>query len=265
MLMRLEVISREPALKNPHATPLLFVHGLFIGSWGWAEHFLDYFAARGYSTHALSLRGHGQSEGREGLRWTRLADYVDDVAQVVAALHAPPVLIGHSNGGAIIQKYLETRKAPAAVLLASLPPQGLLRTTVRFTLQHPLAVLRVNLSLSLYPLVSTPTLARDLFFSASMPEEKVRDYQARMSDESYRGFLDILVLNLPKPERITTPMLVMGAANDTSFLPSQVEATARAYHTQAVIFPNMAHGMMLEEGWEAVAGRILAWLQEKGL
>ncbi len=263
--MRLEVISREPASENPRPTPLLFVHGFFFGSWGWTEHFLDYFAAHGYSAHALSLRGHGQSEGREGLRWTSLADYVDDVAQVVAQLSAPPVLIGHSNGGAIIQKYLETRTAPAAVLLASLPPQGFLRAALRTTLRHPLAALRVNLTLSFYPLVSTPALARDFFFSVHMPEDKVREYQARMSDESFRTYLDILFLDLPKPKRITTPMLVMGAANDTLFRPRQVEATARAYHTQAIIFPNMGHAMMLEEGWEAVAGRIIAWLNEKGL
>jgi len=263
--MRLEMISKEPTAENARPTPLLFVHGYFIGSWGWTEHFLDYFASRGYSAHALSLRGHGQSEGREGLRWIRLADYVDDVAQVVAQLPASPVLIGHSYGGAIIQKYLETRTAPAAVLLASLPPQGFLRTALRLTWRHPLAALRVNLTLSLYPVVSTPALARDLLFSASMSDDKVRDYQARMTDESFRGYLDILFLNLPKPKRVTTPMLVMGAANDKCFLPSQVEATARAYHTPAVIFPNMAHGMMLEQGWESVARRIIAWLNEKGL
>lgn len=263
--MRLEVISKKPNSENPHPTPLLFVHGFYIGSWGWTEHFLDYFAARGYSAYALSLRGHGKSGGREGSRWTSLADHVDDVAEVAAQLPAPPVLIGHSYGGAIIQKFLETRTAPAAVLLASLPPQGFLRTALRMTWWHPLTALRVNLTLSLYPVVSTPTLARELLFSASMPEAKVRDYQARMTDESYRAFLDILFLNLPKPKRVTTPMLVMGAANDTCFLPSQVEATARAYHTQAVIFPNMAHGMMLDQGWEAVAGRIITWLHEKGL
>lgn len=263
--MRLEVISKEPTAENPRPTPVLFVHGLFAGSWCWTEHFTAYFAAHGYATHALSLRGHGQSEGREGLRWIRLADYVDDVAQIVAHLPAPPVLIGHSYGGAIIQKYLETHTAPAAVVLASVPPQGFLQIALRTAWRHPSAFLRANFTLSLYPLVSTPALVRDLFFSAGMPEEKVRDYQARMSDESYRGFLDMLFLNLPKPERITTPMLVMGAANDTSLRPHQVEATARAYHTKAIIFPNMGHGMMLEEGWEAVAGRIISWLHEKGL
>ncbi len=263
--MRLEVITKEPASGNTRPAPLLFVHGLFVGSWCWAEHFLDYFAAHGYSAHAVSLRGHGQSEGREGLRWTSLADYVDDVAQVVARLPAPPVLIGHSYGGAVIQKYLETRTAPAAVMVASAPPQGLLAIVLRLARRHPSVFLRANLTLSLYPVVSTPALARDLFFSESMSEEKVRDYQARMSDESYRSFLDMLFLNLPKPERVTTPMLVLGAANDTAVRQRQLEATARAYHTQAVVFPNMGHGMMLEEGWKAVAGRILVWLHEKGL
>ena len=263
--MRLEVISKEPTSKNPRPTPVLFVHGLFAGSWCWTEHFTDYFAARGYSTHALSLRGHGQSEGREGLRWIRLADYVDDVAQVVAQLPAQPVLIGHSYGGAIIQKYLETRTAPSAVLLASVPPQGILMTALRTARRHPLLFLKANLFLSLYPLVSTPALVREAFFSVGLSEEKVRDYQARMTDESFMGFLDMLFLNLPKPARITTPILAIGAANDAYLRPGQVEATARAYYTQAIMFPNMGHGMMLEEGWEAVADRIIAWLNKKGL
>jgi pimeloyl-ACP methyl ester carboxylesterase len=244
---------------------VLFVHGLFVGIWGWTEHFVDYFAAHGYAAHALSLRGHGQSEGRERLRWISLAEYVDDVAQVAAQLPTPPIVIGHSNGGAIVQKYLETHAAPAAVLLASVPPQGILLTVLRLALRYPWPMLKATFTLSLYPLASTPALARYEFFSASMPEEKVRAYQARMSNESFRGLLDILALNLPRPKRIKTPMLVLGAADDTSFRPGQVEATARAYHTQAIIFPNMAHGMMLEDGWQGVADKIISWLNEKGL
>ncbi len=230
---------------------------------GWNT--LDYFAAHGYAVHAVSLRGHGHSPGREGLRWIRLADYGEDVAQVVATQPTPPILIGHSYGGAIVQKYLENHMAPAAVLLASAPPQGLLETAFRTGLRHPWPFIKTILTLSLYPLVSTPALARDMFFSASMAEEQVHSYQARMSDESFLGFLDLLALNLPKPVRVKAPILVIGAANDTSFRQSQVEATARAYHTQAVIFPDMNHGMMLEAGWQGVADRIIAWLTDKGL
>ena len=31
------------------------------------------------------------------------------------------------------------------------------------------------------------------------------------------------------------------------------------------IFPHMAHDMMLEDGWQAVADRFLSWLDEKGI
>ncbi len=90
-------------------------------------------------------------------------------------------------------------------------------------------------------------------------------YAKRLQDESFLGFLDMLALNLPRPQRVKTPMLVLGAANDTIFHPNEIEATARAYNTPATIFPNMAHDMMLEAGWQAVADKIIAWLGERGI
>ncbi len=86
---------------------------------------------KGYSSYALSLRGHGSSEGRERLRWTSLAEYVSDVSHLADQLDKPPVVIGHSMGGMIVQKYLEANRAPAAVLLASAPPKGVLAATLR--------------------------------------------------------------------------------------------------------------------------------------
>jgi pimeloyl-ACP methyl ester carboxylesterase len=71
--MKLEVISRYPA-ESGHPTPLLFILGMLHGAWCWDAHFLDYFARQGYAAHAVNLRGHGNSEGRENLRWTRIAE-----------------------------------------------------------------------------------------------------------------------------------------------------------------------------------------------
>src|SRR5574341_879753 len=262
--MNLEVISRQPA-SSPRPTPLLFVHGAWHGAWCWAEHFLDYFARHGYTTHALSLRGHGASPGGDGLRWTGLSDYVADVAQVASQLPATPVVIGHSMGGAVVQKYLETHLAPAAVLLASVPPAGVLATTLRIARRHPLEFAKTNLLLSLYPLVGTPELAREAFFSPSLPDDKLRGYFAQLQDESYRAFLDMMVFSLPKPKRVTAPLLVIGGANDMIFYPYEIEATAKAYRTQAAIFPDMTHDLMLGTGWQPVADRIIAWLSEKGI
>jgi pimeloyl-ACP methyl ester carboxylesterase len=262
--MNLEVISKQP-ISSPRPSPLLFVHGAWHGAWCWAEHFLDYFAAHGYAAYALSLRGHGTSEGRGRLRWTSLSDYVADVIQIAGQLPKPPVVIGHSLGGAVVQKYLETHAAPAAVLLASVPPAGVLATTLRIARRHPMEFAKTNILLSLYPLVGTPTLTRESFFSPSMSDNQVLSYFALIQDEAYHAFLDILAFNLPRPKRVNTSMLVMGAVNDTIFHPDEIEATARAYRTQAVIFPDMAHDMMLDTGWQTVADGISAWLNEKGI
>lgn len=98
-----------------------------------------------------------------------------------------------------------------------------------------------------------------------MPETRVEAYARRMQDESFLGFLDMLGLSLPRPARVRAPLLVLGAARDRIFAPHEVAATAQQYHTQAEIFPDMAHDMMLEAAWQDVADRILAWLDERTL
>ena len=90
-------------------------------------------------------------------------------------------------------------------------------------------------------------------------------YFARLQDESYCAYLDMMGLDLPRPKAIEIPILVLGAASDTIFTTRQIEATARTYNTKPEIFPDMAHDMMLEAGWQAVADRIISWLKEKNL
>lgn len=258
--MKLEIISKRP-LDGAHPTPLLFVHGMLHGAWCWDVHFLDYFARHGFVAHALNLRGHGSSEGRERLRWTRIADYVDDVANAVRQLSGAPVLIGHSMGGFVIQKYLEDHDAPGAVLLSSPPPVGLRGTALKIARRRPFVFARVNVTLSLQSVIATPQLAREAFFSPDFPDDELLTYWRLMQDESYMAFLDMVALNLPKPAKVKTPLLILGAARDNMLTPSEIEATARAYHTRFEIIPGVAHNSMLEQRWQTVAERILIWVK----
>jgi pimeloyl-ACP methyl ester carboxylesterase len=262
--MKLEIISKYPS-GSAHSTPLLFVHGAWHGAWCWDVHFLDYFARQGFAAHAVSLRGHGKSEGRERLRWTSIASYVQDIEAAAQQLPNPPVLIGHSMGGLAVQKYLEKHPSPAGILLASLPPRGALATTLRIARRHPRIFARINLTWSMAPLVATPQLAREAFFSEDLGDEEVLQYWRNLQDESYRAFMDMLILNLPNPRKAGTPLLVMGGAQDAIFHPGEIEATARAYNTKAEIFDDMAHDMMLEPRWQAVAERMLGWLASRDL
>ncbi len=110
--MDLEVI-RKGRRTPERPVPLIFVHGAWHGAWCWDEHFPAYISAGlGYECLAPSLRGHGGSPGGARLNRARIADYVDDVAQVASTLDTPPVVIGHSMGGLVVQKYLAEHDAP---------------------------------------------------------------------------------------------------------------------------------------------------------
>jgi pimeloyl-ACP methyl ester carboxylesterase len=258
----LEVIDKGSTTER-HPVPLLFVHGAWHAAWCWDEHFLDFFAGRGYRALAISLRGHGGSPTSKPLRRCSVADYVSDVGSIADGLPRQPVIIGHSQGGHIVQKYLERRDAPAGVLMASTPPRGYLGSGLRWFRSHPWHFTKIMLTGKSLTCVNTPELARERFFSAQTPDALVREYAARLQEEGARSGVDGLV-NVPRPKRVATTMLVLGALDDGAVTHDEVQATARAYRTEAEFFDS-GHDMMLEPGWHAVAERIDGWLSAKGL
>jgi hypothetical protein len=260
----LEVIDRGSVTES-HPVPLLFVHGAWHGAWCWDEHFLGFFADRGYRAVALSFRAHGNSSTNKPLRALSVADYIDDVGSVADTLPVPPVLVAHSMGGLIVQKYLESHDAPAGVLLTSMPPQGNLGSALRWVRTHPWHFTKMTLTGKALPYIGTPQLARERFFSAQTPDSLVVKYAARLQEDSARIGIDCLALRLPRPNRVRTPILVLGAEQDGAHTRAEVQATARAYGTQAEFFAGMGHNMMLEPGWALVAERIDSWLSGRGL
>jgi len=262
--MKLEIISKKPK-GTSRKPPILFVHGAWHGAWCWEKYFLPYFANKGYASYALSFRGHGNSDAPRSFRGMGILDYVTDVAQVINQLPEKPVLVGHSMGGLVTQKYLEKNTLPAAILLASVPIKGILGTTFRIACRHPLILLKVNLTMRLYPVVGSPKLTREAFFSEDMDSDMVEEYFHQIQDESYRAFLDMMFFQLPKPDKVTTDLLILGAEKDTVFTMSEIKQTAAAYGITPEFFNGMAHDMMLEKEWQKVADRIMAWLGEKGV
>lgn len=247
-----------------HATgkpPLLFVHGAFAGGWMWTETFMPFLAQAGYPCHALSLRGHGGSDGREHINWHSVADYVDDLKAVVDWLGETPVLVGHSMGGFIVQKYLEHRPARAAALICSVPPQGLIASQFHLLFSKPHLFLELNRILS-GEYTDTATL-REALFAGEVDEAMLAAWISRMQNESQRAILDMTVFNLPNLFSMhRPPMLILGAEEDVLVPAFLVQATANTYGQRAHIFRRMGHAVTHEKEWPLVATHLCDWLGE---
>ena len=258
----LELLRYAPVslTDNP---PLLFVHGAWHGAWCWEDYFLPYYQEQGFMSYALSLRGHGNSSP-QSVRWCSVWDYVADVRQQVELITAEcgeePILIGHSMGGYVLQKYLERHPARGIVLLASIPVMGMFPAFLRIAWRHPLAFMKAGLTMRGYPLVENPDHARELFFS----EGAEKTYHEKLEDESYRIVYECAFFQRPNPKRVhPTRMLVLAAENDRIFTVYEQTRTAEAYQTDVVILPNTAHDVMLEPTWRFAADRILMFLEEE--
>lgn len=73
-------------------------------------------AARGWSTIAFDLRGHGES-GRAPDGHYTLDGFVDDIAAVCATVATPPTLVGASLGGAAALVYAGEHRGPVSGLV----------------------------------------------------------------------------------------------------------------------------------------------------
>ncbi len=258
----IEVLSVLPK-GEAHKTPLLFVHGAYAGAWLWQEHYLPFFAECGWPAYALSLSGHGASRGSEYLDALSIENYVDDVREVASTLPVRPILIGHSMGGMVVQKFLEHEDAPAVVLMAAVPPRGLMSASFGLLMQRPKLIFELNSILG----GGSPHLdtLRDALFHGPVAPRRLLEISARCQPESMRALWDMTLFDLPNAARMRRPpMLVLGAEHDRLIPVSEVQHTAEVYGMQAEIFADMGHGMMLEDNWRGPAERIVQWLGDQG-
>ena len=257
---RLELIHETAKGVAQPAPPLLFVHGAFTATWCWQEHFLPWFAERGYDCWALSLEGHGSSSGHDYLSGISIDDYVRNLSAIIRQLNHTPIVIGHSMGGFVLQQYLTLHALPGAVLLASVPPLGLAGSSLRLLAEAPSQFLALNLYQNGMHQPDWNEL-RDMLFSPAASDEAIALMARRAQPESQRAIMDMALVNplfiRPLPP---LPTLVLGAADDKLIAPADVVATATRLDSSAEVLPHMGHMMMLDRHWEQAAARMLEWL-----
>lgn len=254
--MSVQLISRLPAA-NGRRHPLLFVHGAWHGAWCWEEHFMPWFAGHGFECHAFDFRHHGGSGGPGTLRRSRIRHYVEDLVEAVEAVGRPPILVAHSMGSLVAQRYLETEDLPGALLLAPIPIGGVWRATGRTLRRHPLRFLEANLRLDLAPLVDTPRMARSMLYDPDVAGDTVARLQPMLQGESYLAYLDMLFVTRPRPQLVHSPVAIVMGTEDRLFSVKEARRLAGAYGVEARTIDGAAHDLMVGPRWEQTATALL--------
>ena len=260
--MRLELLERKSEVKQGASGgrySVLFVHGAGTSSACWLR-FLDYFAAAGCDAYALSLRGHGKSESPRCIALTGCAAYVDDIRECVKLIDRPVVLVGHSWGGYVLQRYLERyHDSLGAVLIASAPPATSLPAYWQMFKMFPWLVTVAHLTARPHYVYSTWESIKALLYHPNTPDEAIDSHAENLEPISTILYLQT-ILRPPKANLVDTEILVIGGENDAIYSSDLIEKTGKAYGCTPVIIPNAGHMMMLESNWEQAAKEVLQWV-----
>jgi alpha-beta hydrolase superfamily lysophospholipase len=222
-------LRRAPAAGGTRARgALILLHGFGDHSGRYTE-VAAWFAQHGVSVWALDQRGHGRSPGRRG-HASRFAQFVSDVAALRKLVGgeetAPQLLLGHSFGGAVVLRYLETAPEGVAGAIVSSPwlavamkvpawKRALARVLLELGPAVPVAT-GINVAhLSTDPAVGQAALSDPLFHRV-------------MTARAYREVRMAQQAVLAEGERIAVPLLVLLAGDDRIASRAVSEAFARA-------------------------------------
>ncbi len=250
---------------------ILLVHGAWVTPACW-DNFRAYFEARGYRcvvpawpmmdrpAEQLRLSPHPQ------LATMTIKQLVDHFEQQALALPEPPILIGHSFGGLIVQMLLDRGVGASGVAIDAGPPRGVLPsgTAIRSALPVLLAWRgwRRVLTMSFESFSST-------FANTLKPSEQRPAYHAHIVPAPGRIYFQAALgignaVNFANPKR--APLLLIAGEEDRTSTPSMVKAMHRKHskspaRTDIAIFPGRSHWLIAESGWEAVAAKSIEWAE----
>jgi alpha-beta hydrolase superfamily lysophospholipase len=262
----------EPAADRAQ---LMLIHGAWLSSSSW-DNFADYFRGRGFTVSAPEWpRKQGTVEDlreeADEIKGLGLTEIVDHYASQVQALDEPPVLIGHSYGGLIVELLLDRGLGRAGVAMSPAPPKGILVlpfSTLKAgapALAHPSkwhGVVPLTLEEFTYGFVNTfaPEDAAAAYEKYAVPETGQIFYEAGFANFHLHPPTEV---HFKKGER--APLLIVGAENDHTVPASLSRKQYEKYEkseaqTDYLEFPGRPHLMMAAEGWEEIAAGIETWI-----
>jgi pimeloyl-ACP methyl ester carboxylesterase len=262
------------------ATPVLFIHGLWIHASAW-QPWIEHFDAAGYDASAPGWPGDPDTVEAARANPDALANKgIDDVAghyaAIIRELPAPPIVIGHSFGGMIAEKLLGQGHGAAAVAID--PAQ------IKGVLPLPLAQLRSALPVlgnpaNLHKAVSLTQKEFRYGFGNAVTEEESNELFDKWTIPSpARPLFQAAVANfvLHSEAKVNTgneargPLLLISGAEDHTVPDVVTRSTLKQYRDSAAVtelkqFAGRGHSLTIDKGWREVAEAVLTWLKDNGV
>lgn len=252
---------------------MILVHGSFHAAWAWEDYVLGALADGGRRAVAYSMRG--QAGSSPCASTPTLEEHTADLAKVAQTVMeqsggVPPVIVGHSFGGLVVQQYASGAvergpQASAYALAASVPPTGNKAMIGRFFRRNPLASLRLTWAFAAGGAKRDATQCRETFFCDTTDEAVVEQAMARMRDAPPLldlKRLDAHSLPIGPPADPETAFAVFGAVGDNIVDKEGVEEAARFYGAGAPQWLEGGHDVMLDVSREAFVKDLLVWMDE---
>ena len=236
--------------------PVLLLHGYFADATVFAD-WLPFLAARGFAPVALNLRGRAGSRPDTEIGGVSIDDYVEDAALAARVLGGGrPLVVGHSMGGLIAQRLAELDLVEAAALITPAPPRGITVMTWQLAIKQLKYLPAIFASRPVRP---SREDIRALVMNR-VPRDEQDEVIDRLVPDSGRAGREQSITGVKvDASRVRCPLLVI-AAEDDQFIPAKTVArVARRYGVPARVMPGHGHMIVLEPGWQEVAGIVADW------
>jgi non-heme chloroperoxidase len=260
--------------------PVVFVHGLWLHATSW-DPWLDLFREAGYAPVAPGWPGDSDTAEATRRDSSQVAgkgidDVVDHYAQVIRGLDAPPIVIGHSFGGLIVQRLLGQDLAAAGVAIDPAPIKGVLYLP-------PSALKVAGIALrkpaNRHEAVALTAEQFRYGFGNALSEQESNDLYERWAIPSpgLPLFEAALANFVPhSPAKVNTgnrdrgPLLVTAGGRDHTVPAAISMATRKLYHKSPAVtdfrdFADRGHSLTIDHGWREVADYVLNWLKQRGV